>query len=55
MTTRLVQINVKAQDNSVLSRFWDLGATLADVGQGDVPWTVTADPEGNEFCLLTPR
>ena len=30
------------------------GATPADVGQGDVPWTVLADPEGNEFCVLTP-
>jgi hypothetical protein len=29
-----------------------LGATDADVGQGDVPWTVLADPEGNEFCVL---
>ena len=28
------------------------GATKADVGQGDVPWTVMADPEGNEFCVL---
>jgi hypothetical protein len=33
-----------------------LGATPADVGQGDdVPWTVLADPEGNEFCVLEPR
>jgi catechol 2,3-dioxygenase-like lactoylglutathione lyase family enzyme len=32
-----------------------LGATDADVGQGDVPWKVMADPEGNEFCLLVPR
>jgi predicted enzyme related to lactoylglutathione lyase len=32
-----------------------LGATPADVGQGDVPWVVLADPEGNEFCVLTPR
>lgn len=31
-----------------------LGATDVDLGQGDVPWTVFADPEGNEFCLLTP-
>ncbi|ROS73759.1 hypothetical protein EDF24_2760 [Curtobacterium sp. PhB130] len=31
------------------------GASLADVGQGDVPWVVLADPEGNEFCVLTPR
>ncbi|MFB6894097.1 VOC family protein [Kitasatospora sp. NPDC056327] len=123
MATRLVQINMKAQDDSALGRFWaealgwgidseapgvtnleplgfaypdpvavcidiirdpapktvknrvhldlattsaahqaelvarlrDLGATPADVGQGDVPWTVMADPEGNEFCVLDPR
>ncbi|MFD9241861.1 VOC family protein [Streptomyces sp. NPDC059556] len=123
MATRLVQINMKAQDDAALGRFWaealgwgvdsegpgvtnlepvgfaypdpaavcidivarpepktvknrvhldlattspahqaelvarlkDLGATLADVGQGDVPWTVMADPEGNEFCVLEPR
>ncbi|GAA0947777.1 VOC family protein [Kribbella koreensis] len=123
MATRLVQINMKARDDSALGRFWaealgwgisseapgvtnlepegfvypdpvavcidlvvssepktvknrvhvdlattsvehqeelvarleGLGATLADVGQGDVPWTVMADPEGNEFCVLEPR
>ncbi|MFF0274496.1 VOC family protein [Streptomyces sp. NPDC004330] len=123
MATRLVQINMKAQDDAALGRFWaealgwgvdsegpgvtnleppgfaypdpaavcidviarpevktvknrvhidlattspdhqaelvarlkDLGATLADVGQGDVPWVVMADPEGNEFCVLEPR
>ncbi|GAA0650999.1 VOC family protein [Streptomyces sp. SBST2-5] len=123
MATRLVQINMKAQDDAALGRFWaevlgwgidseapgvtnlepvgfsypdpsavcidliadpepktvknrvhidlattsaahqaetverlqKLGATLADVGQGDVPWTVMADPEGNEFCVLEPR
>ena len=31
------------------------GAVLADVGQGEVPWVVLADPEGGEFCVLTPR
>ena len=31
------------------------GAAPADIGQGDVRWTVLADPEGNEFCVLTPR
>ncbi|GAA3214156.1 hypothetical protein GCM10010532_040460 [Dactylosporangium siamense] len=30
----------------------DLVARLR--GQGGVPWTVMADPEGNEFCLLAP-
>jgi len=37
-----------------LRRLLDLGATRADVGQGpDVSWVVLADPEGNEFCLLS--
>lgn len=39
----------------LVARLKDLGATPADVGQGDVPWTVLADPEGNEFCVLEPR
>ena len=38
-----------------VARLQALGATPADVGQGDVPWMVLADPEGNEFCVLTPR
>jgi hypothetical protein len=36
-------------------RLLALGAARADIGQGDVPWTVLADPEGNEFCVLEPR
>jgi len=39
----------------LVSRLRDLGAAPADVGQGDVPWVVLADPEGNEFCVLEPR
>lgn len=31
------------------------GAVSADVGQGDATWVVLADPEGNEFCVLSPR
>jgi len=31
------------------------GAVPVDIGQGDVTWTVLADPEGGEFCVLTPR
>ena len=38
-----------------LARLARAGATQADVGQGDVAWTVLADPDGNEFCVLTPR
>ena len=33
-----------------------LGATRTDVGQtGQESWVVLADPEGNEFCVLSPR
>jgi predicted enzyme related to lactoylglutathione lyase len=39
----------------LVARLTSLGATPADVGQGEVPWTVLADPEGNEFCVLEPR
>ena len=40
---------------ALVRRARDLGATPADVGQGEVPWVVLADPEGNEFCVLEPR
>jgi catechol 2,3-dioxygenase-like lactoylglutathione lyase family enzyme len=43
-----------AHQANLVARLRDLGATPADVGQGDVPWTVLADPEGNEFCVLGP-
>ena len=35
-----------------VQRLLDLGATRAEIGQGDVDWDVLADPEGNEFCVL---
>jgi hypothetical protein len=35
-----------------VERLLGLGATHADIGQGDVRWTVMRDPEGNEFCVL---
>jgi Glyoxalase-like domain len=38
-----------------VARLLGLGATHADVGQGDVAWVVLADPEGNEFCVLSSR
>ena len=38
-----------------VARLRTLGATDADVGQGDVPWVCLADTEGNEFCVLAPR
>jgi Glyoxalase-like domain len=38
-----------------VERLLALGATRLDIGQGDVDWVVMADPDGNEFCVLTPR
>lgn len=38
-----------------LDRLRAMGATDADVGQGDVPWVCLSDPEGNDFCVLSPR
>jgi hypothetical protein len=45
----------EAHQADLVARLTALGATPADVGQEDVPWTVLADPEGNEFCVLDPR
>jgi hypothetical protein len=38
-----------------VARLLALGARHADVGQGEQPWVVLADPEGNEFCVLSSR
>ncbi|MFC5216724.1 VOC family protein [Streptomyces coerulescens] len=44
-----------AHQTELVAHLRDLGAKPVDVGQGDVPWTVLADLEGNEFCVLEPR
>jgi hypothetical protein len=44
-----------AHHAELVARLTELGATPADIGQGDVPWTVLADPDGNVFCVLEPR
>jgi predicted enzyme related to lactoylglutathione lyase len=38
-----------------VDRLVSLGATRVDIGQGEVSWVVMADPDGHEFCVLTPR
>jgi len=38
-----------------VERLVDMGARPADIGQGDESWVVLADPEGNEFCVLSSR
>jgi hypothetical protein len=41
-----------AHQVDVVRRMRDLCASSADVGQGDLAWTVMADPEGNESARL---
>jgi hypothetical protein len=44
------------EQDAELERLLGLGATRADVGQdGSQGWHVLADPEGNQFCLLSRR
>lgn len=38
-----------------VDRLTALGAARIDIGQGDVTWVVMADPDGNEFCVLSPQ
>lgn len=39
-----------------IDRILDLGTQRIDIGQtGDESWTVLADPEGNEFCVVRPK
>lgn len=37
-----------------VERLLTLGARHIDIGQREVPWVVLADPNDNEFCVLTP-
>ncbi|WP_327024556.1 VOC family protein [Micromonospora sp. NBC_01739] len=44
-----------ADREAEVERLVDMGARHVDVGQNGSDWTVLADPEGNEFCVLAPR
>jgi predicted enzyme related to lactoylglutathione lyase len=45
-----------ADRDAEIERLITLGARHVDVGQtGDESWTVLADPEGNEFCVVRPK
>jgi predicted enzyme related to lactoylglutathione lyase len=52
-----LDITTEAQDrDQEIDRLLGLGAQRADVGQtGKESWTVLADPEGNEFCVIRPK
>jgi hypothetical protein len=38
-----------------VDRLVSLGATCIDIGQGEASRVAMADPDGREFCVLTPR
>lgn len=44
-----------ARQAEEVDRLIGLGARHLDVGQGDVPWVVLADPEGNPCCVMEDR
>ncbi len=46
---------VNANQRAEVERLISLGATRVDIGQGNVSWVVMTDPEGNEFCVLSPN
>lgn len=50
-----LHLDFRPDDQDVeVKRLLSLGAVHADVGQGeDKTWVVLADPEGNEFCILS--
>lgn len=51
-----LHLDLRADGSSTkeeIARLLRLGATRVDVGQpSDASWTVLADPEGNELCVL---
>jgi len=52
-----LDITTAAEDrDQEIERLLALGARRADIGQtGTESWTVLADPEGNEFCVIRPK
>lgn len=51
-----LHIDLRPDDQDAeVTRLLTLGARRIDIGQGGVSWVVLADPEGNEFCVLSSR
>jgi hypothetical protein len=44
-----------SRQTEVVERLIGLGARPLDIGQGNVPWVVLADPEGNPCCVMEER
>jgi predicted enzyme related to lactoylglutathione lyase len=56
-TKNRLHIDLAPDDRDAeVERLLGLGASRADVGQSEeATWVVLADPEGNEFCVLSTR
>jgi predicted enzyme related to lactoylglutathione lyase len=51
----IVTSSAQERDQEI-ERLLALGARRAGIGQtGEESWTVLADPEGNEFCVIRPK
>ena len=52
-----LDLTSRAEDrDQEIERLLALGARRVDIGQtGAESWTVLADPEGNEFCVVRPK
>jgi predicted enzyme related to lactoylglutathione lyase len=52
-----LDLTTTAEDrDQEIERLIALGARRVDIGQtGKESWTVLADPEGNEFCVIRPK
>jgi hypothetical protein len=51
-----LHLDFRPDDQDVeVARLTALGARPVDIGQGESSWVVLADPEGNEFCVLSRR
>ncbi len=49
-----LHLDLRPDDHAAeVDRLLALGASKADIGQGEQPWAVLTDPEGNEFCVLS--
>jgi predicted enzyme related to lactoylglutathione lyase len=46
---------VHGDQQEEVDRLVSLGATRIEICHGDASWVVMADPDGHEFCVLTPR
>lgn len=51
-----VHLDLNPDDQEAeVRRLEGLGAQRIDIGQGEQTFVVMADPEGNEFCVLSAR